>query len=129
MPGWRQQAAAASSSAARSRSPPGQTAVETPVLGNQLSAWLFAWAWGRKSASDIVRDAHAYALDNAAGEIPVPIKRLARTWTNIKNAERVVESLLPKARLVDIDPIADSSVDSVLLPYNTFHWLRTKHPR
>ena len=118
MPGWRQQAAAASSSAARSRSPPGQAAVETPVLGNQLSAWLFAWAWGKKSASDIVRDAHAYVLANSSAQIPVPIKRLAKTWTNIKNAERVVESLLSKADLVDIDPIDASCVDSVLLPYN-----------
>ena len=94
-----------------------------------MSAWLFAWAWGRKSASDIVRDAHAYVLDNSSAQIPVPIKRLAKTWTNIKNAERVVESLLPKADLVDIDPIDASCVDGVLLPYNTFHWLRTKHPR
>ena len=129
MPGWRQQAAASLSSAARSRSPIGHTAVGAHALGNQVSAWLFAWAWGRKSASDIVRDAHAYSFDNVGALDSDAIKRLATTWSNIKATERVVERVLPTERSLIMEHIERNCVEWVLLPYSTFHWLLKNHPR
>ena len=84
---------------------------------------------GRKSTSDIVRDAHAYSLDNVGHVISYAIKRLAKTWSNIKHAERVVKSLLPTERTLNMEHIEGNCVEWVLLPYSTFHWLLKNHRR
>ena len=66
--------------------------------------------------------------DQGAANLDPRIVRLAKTATNIGNAQRVVESMLPDRGLPEATPIAESSVQFVLEPLGVFHWLRTASP-
>ena len=125
MVGWRQKAraAASASSTARSRSP------VPSALPHQLGNWLSDWAWGKKSASDVVRDAYASSLDHQNDRLDKRIQRLANTRPNLQNAERVMESILPLQGMMEPHHVPQSSVEWVLLPHETLAWLQTAYPK
>ena len=110
MPGWRQKAAS-SGAGARSRSP-----VPERRCPEQLKAWLTSWAWGCKTASDIVRDAKALVLDHGLRNQDQRVQRLSKTSYSIQHAERTVESILPLESTVQPTAIPNSSVSMVLAP-------------
>ena len=94
----------------------------------QLKTWLLDWAWGKKSASDVVRDAHAAAQDLPKRTLDPRILRLAKTITNLGNAERVVQSLSPDLGLGKPTYIPDSSIELVMTPSTVWTWLLKSHP-
>lgn len=116
----------ASSSSARSRSPP----ESHTALPAQLRAWLGGWARGTKTASEVVRDAQAAAQDSRPRDLDPRIVRLARSHNNLGNAERLVEQLAQGAMLPPVPcQVPDSLVEWVLSPYDLFHWMRTTNAR
>ena len=122
MPSWRQRIAWSTNPVVgeRERSPRGSH--------NQFSRWLSKWSWGQCSAAEVVRSAQAFVADNGSRNIDDKIRRLAKTATNITNAERVVESVLPLDGMVSTIDIPDSSIQMVLPPFDLFHWLRNASP-
>ena len=94
-------------------------------MSDQLRTWLGQWAWGSASASDVVRNARAFVRD--AHRDPL-IARLATSGGDLRNAERVVRSILPESTC-DITPLVDSRVQEVLLPTHTMRWLQRLNPR
>ena len=83
----------------------------------QLRSWLSSWAWGQKTAADVVRDAKS-ALEDIGREVADPqLRRLARCSVNLGNAERVVESVLPDAGLCHPVHVEDSLIEWVLQPH------------
>ena len=96
-------------------------------VGNQKNRWITNWAWGNCSASEVVRSAQAYVEDHGTRGIDNDVLRLSKTSTNMQNAERVLESILPSDGLIAPVDVPDSSISLVLPPYDLFHWLRTKN--
>lgn len=120
MVGFRQKIERAAGSE-RSRSPP-------KVGQHSLTKWLNGWAWGNVPASEMVREAHAYVQDHGRQQVDTNIMKLARTHSSMQNAERVVESILPLDGMPEPMRLADSIIDSVLLPFDLFRWLRITSP-
>ena len=117
MPGFRQRLQwSKASDTSRSPRRPGGIVIE---------AWLSEWAWGKCAAVDLVRRAHAHVGDHGARGLDERLLRLARTFTNMANAERVVESILPLEGVCDPSEIPASLIQWILPPYAFFHWLRT----
>eukprot|EP00974_Lingulodinium_polyedra_P030812 2966021-Lingulodinium_polyedra.AAC.1 len=75
------------------------------------------WAWGKKSAPEVVRDAEAVVQDQGARNVDPRILRLAKSAANMQNAQRVLESMLPDRGLPEATLIEDSSVQLVLEPF------------
>ena len=111
MPGWRQRR-----EAARSRSPDVHSEWG---WSKEVCNWMHKWSWGKSSAAAIVRD--AAAKDKIEDEL---VKRIAAGARHDKNAERLLESIVPTSRLPPTISIASSEIDTVLLPFDSFHWLR-----
>jgi hypothetical protein len=121
MPGWRQR-----QEADRSRSPPRDRG---PFgFGVELTSWLRDWAWGRSPAVDLVRNAANRVAADSRTSCPF-IRRLAQCKGNEQNAERIVKSIIPAERFPDVTYLANSTVDTVLLPSATFRWLQELSPR
>lgn len=125
MPGWRQRLAAVDRD--RSRSPRNHESTFLG-LGFQLLQWLRDWGWGSLFATDIVKNASTKLKDDKTTK-NVHIRRLARCMRNPNNAERVVGSIIPQNLLISPVSLEDSKIDTVLLPYDTFHWLQEMNPR
>ena len=126
MPGWRQRAQAPERF--RSRSPP-----ERDVLfgiPRSVLAWLKNWGWGKADAASIARLAHVYVEDHDRRHIHPIILRLASCCSHIKNAHRVVASIVPSLALPPAPiHIADSFMSSVCLPSELLRWLRETNAR
>ena len=119
MPGFRQRL----ERAARSRTPPPTSTGGLARRPAQLRSWLSSWAWGQKTAADVVRDARS-ALEDIGREVVDPqLRRLARCSVNLGNAERVVESVLPDAGLCHPVHVEDSLIEWVLQPHRVLPWL------
>ena len=89
MPGLRQRLAERS----RSR----ERAVDDGPLGYgpEVTDWLRDWAWGGIPAAAVARKAIGRARTGCAEKL---IKRLASCKDNLANAQRVVESIMPRSR-------------------------------
>jgi hypothetical protein len=85
----------------------------------EVCHWMHKWSKGNSSAADIVRD--AAAKDKHEDEL---VKRIAAGAIHHKDAERLLESIVPASRLPPTISIAASEIDTVVLPYDSFHWLR-----
>ena len=120
MVGFRQRLGRAAASD-RSRSPP-------KVGQHSLTKWLNGWAWGNVPASELVREAHAYVHDHGQQKVDSSIMRLARAHSSIQNAERVVEGILPLEGMPEPIRLADSIIDTILLPFDLFRWLKVANP-
>ena len=57
------------------------------------------------------------------------VARLSNTSFNLQNATKVVEDICPLAGVLEPMEIKNSSVQWVLPPFNTFHWLLSTNPR
>ena len=120
MPGFRQKRQA-ELRAERSRSP--EKHCEWG-WAKEICNWMHKWSKGSASASDIVRD--AAAKDKHDNELS---KRIAAGARHLGNAERLLESIAPVEKLPPTLSIADSEIDTVVLPYDSFHWLRKLNRR
>eukprot|EP00974_Lingulodinium_polyedra_P050053 4813753-Lingulodinium_polyedra.AAC.2 len=89
-----------------------------------LASWMLEWAWGKASASDVVRRAHAFVEDIGSRGVDERVLRLARTASNLGNAERVVSSVAPLDGMPDPIEIPGSSVQWVLEPFVLFQWMK-----
>ena len=119
MPGWRQRR-----EAARSRSPRRESG---PLgFGVELTHWLRNWAWGKSYAVDLVRNANTKVAADDGTTCP-HIRRLASGTAS--NAERMVESLVPRERFPQMAHVEDSTVDTLMLPCGAFRWLQKLNPR
>ena len=116
MVGWRQRLD-------RSRSPPRAAHVAWGWT-LQICNWMGKWAWGRSKAVSICEDAAAKAKPD--GELEKRIAQGARQ--NGHNAERLLESIVPTARLPPTIDVVGSEINTVVLPFDSFHWLRTLNP-
>ena len=78
----------------------------------------------------MVRSARSYLDDHGKHKCSEAMRRLANTSTNIANAERAVESVLPLTNMVKLIGMEDerSTIQMVLPPFDTFHWLRKTCP-
>ena len=116
--GWRQQAGARSRS--RSRSP-----TRRVPLSEGLASWMQAWAWGHRSAADLVRDAQAFVRD---GHRDAGIEALAQSGGDTANSARAVRRLLPDDEGPRMELIEGGAVTMILPPAALFRWIMTKHP-
>ena len=126
MPGWRERL---EEFRERSRSPPihRNISIGRCGFGAQLTQWLLDWGWGRKAAVDIVREAYNKMSHEPLCQCP-RIKRLAKCHSNPRNVQRIVEDIVRQDTFPPILNLQSSSVDSVLLPFDTFAWLQLLNP-
>ena len=114
MVGWRQRSAPA-----RSRSP------RKPCA--QLNHWLQSWAWGDIPATEVIRNARAFAKDGFEDEAVSRLNRASGAH-DVMNAERALYRVLPE-NLIQITSVPNSSVEVVILPKDTLNWIQTTSPR
>ena len=120
MPGFRQRLSR-DGIGERSRSP-------QHGLRPQLKGWVQKWAWGKFSAADVARSADDYVEEHGRRGTDKNILRLARTCSNLQNAERVVESIVLADDMVAPVAVPDSLVEVIMPPYDFFHWLLRANP-
>ena len=72
---------------------PQQDAVAS--LPEQVRGWLTSWAWGARTAADVVRDAYRAFQDVGRVAAHPLVRRLARGHANLGNSERLLESFVP----------------------------------
>ena len=94
-----------------------------------LERWLEQWAWGRKTATDICRDARAALEEDKKLKAHNVYERLAKAAYNTGNAHRVLESIAPENELVPATDIDEGLVKLSISPFDMFHWLLQKKPR
>ena len=116
MPGFKQRFA--------SRSPRRAPGEETTAWGwnSQVMQWMKGWAWGLQYANNIIQAASA--IDGPTNPI---VRRLASVQHE-RNAEKVIESLVPKNRFPDFVDVDNSLVNVIIRPFDSFHWLRNLDP-
>ena len=81
--------------------------------------WFRGWSWGNRSAKDIIEAAKN--VDNPSNDI---VKRLARLQHE-KNGEQLLQKLVPMDRLPPLTSVADSMIDTVILPHDSWNWYQT----
>ena len=81
---------------------------------------MHKWSIGNASAAGIVRGAAAKDKKH----MDELVKRIAAGAKHSGNAERLLESIVPTRKLPPATSIVDSEIDTVVLPYDSFHWLR-----
>ena len=94
-----------------------------PILPAHLRGWLSSWAWGTRTAADVVRDAARSVQDTGVPAAHPTVRRLAKCSTNIGNAERLVEPIVPDFGLPQPVRVEDSLIEWVLPPDALLQWL------
>ena len=77
----------------------------------------------------MAEDAYAYCEGHDRQRIDSSIRRLANTRGRGDHAQRLVLGLMPMEGIMEPMHIPDSSVEWILLPEMTFHWLQSQCPR
>ena len=102
-----------------------------PGMMRQLHGWLSRWSWGQSSAAEVVTSASHWMEDHpniAPRNIDERVRRLARCYSNINKAERVVEAIAPIGYMPALVPVTRSSISLFLSPFQFFHWLKEASP-
>ena len=113
MPGWRQRL--------QTRSPRREEPAQlTTIWGwnTQVTQWFSGWAWGLRYANDIVRAAKA--IERPSDPF---VRRIAQV-EHERNAESVLERMVPLDRFPHVVTVPDSLMNVVIPPHVSFHWLR-----
>ena len=87
---------------------------------------MHKWGVGNSSAVEVLRSARTYVRGSGGRLVKDKIiMRLAGYRTFEKNAERLLEAMVPEDMLPPILSVGeDSEIDTLLLPEESFHWLR-----
>ena len=132
MPGWKQRLEQSNkSNRSRSRSPVGDPDTRALLgLPRTVATWMKNWGWGKSDAASICRLAFDFVEDHDSRQVHESIARLAKCCSHIKNAHRVVTSIVPASVLPPCPiKIEESFMSSVCLPSSLFHWLRVTNAR
>ena len=97
-------------------------------LPEQLHGWLSAWAWGSRSAADVVRDAYNAMADSGRSGVHPLVRRLAQGHSNLGNAERLLRSIVPDRGMPEPVSVQDSIIEWILQPHQLLPWLAAQSP-